>query len=157
MDNHVNPETGEIEYPFVRNPYNYDRQAVSVATGLVCTMASKTQQQFKDECDINVILERFGVTGQLPLTARQPMSGDFTGISDYHQALLSLEAANANFLLLPAKVRDQFNQDPRVFVDFCLNPANAQAVAELGLSARPPAPTLAEISKASKTAQEAPN
>lgn len=135
---------GEI-VRFVRTPYNYDADQASVQSGLLCLDGTRTQQQFKEECDINVILERFGVTGRLPLTTLQPMSGDFTGIDDYQSALESVRAANANFLTLPSKIRDQFNQDPRAFVDFCLNPANRNAVAELGLMARPPQPTIAEL------------
>ncbi|AXH76961.1 MAG: internal scaffolding protein [Microviridae sp.] len=131
----------------VRNPYNYDVDAVSRETGLACTDPTRTQQQFKDECDINVILERFGVTGHLPLTTLQPMAGDFTEITDFHGAMQAVEAAKENFMTLPSKVREKFNQDPKVFVDFCLDPANIDAVREMGLAPRPVAPTMTEIKK----------
>ena len=45
--------------PFVRNPYNYDMDQVSQETGLKCEDPSLTQQHCRDECDINVIVERF--------------------------------------------------------------------------------------------------
>ncbi|AXH75196.1 MAG: internal scaffolding protein [Microviridae sp.] len=130
---------------FVRSAYNYDTNTVSRETGLQCLDTSKTQQQFRDECDINVILQRFGVTGHLPITTVQPMEGDFTNVQDYQGALETVRAANENFMRLPSLVREKFGQDPKVFVDFCLNPANIDAVRELGLAPRPAAPTLKEI------------
>ena len=51
--------------PFMRTPYNYDTDEVSVDSGLVCPEPTLAQQQFKDEADINLILERFGRTGEL--------------------------------------------------------------------------------------------
>ncbi|AXH76202.1 MAG: internal scaffolding protein [Microviridae sp.] len=138
---------GELMPTFVRSPYNYDRDAVSRETGLACPPETRTQQQFRDECDINVILERFGVTGQLPLVTVQPMAGDFTGIDDYKSAVDTVMAAEENFMALPAKVREKFGQDPNKFVDFCLDPANIEAVREMGLAPRPPQPTLVQLMK----------
>lgn len=131
--------------PFVRSAYNYDMSTVSRETGLSCPEPTKAQQQFKDECDINVILQRFGVTGHLPITTVQPMTGDFTGVEDYQTALESVRAAQKNFMSLPSKVRERFDGNAQVFVDFCLNPANIDEVRKLGLAPRPPAPTLKEI------------
>ena len=62
----------DMKLPFVRNPYNYDMAAVSQETGLKCQDPSLAQQHMKDECDINVIVERFGVTGQLPGAPLEP-------------------------------------------------------------------------------------
>ena len=143
-------EHGEFMYPFVRSPYNYDMDRVSRETGLVCLDPSRTKQEFKEECDINTILRRFGVTGHLPLTAVQPLAGDFTGINDYQEALNTVMAADANFLRLPSAIRERFNNDPRQFVDFCLDSGNIEAVRELGLAPRPVAPALSEVVKDGK-------
>ena len=51
---------------FLRTPYNYDVDEVSAETGLACFDESLTQQQFKEESDINEIVRRFGLTGQTP-------------------------------------------------------------------------------------------
>ena len=81
------PETGEIEVktltPFFRSPYNYDRDSVSRETGTACPEETLTQQQFKEECDINTILDRFGITGEVPTNVRQPISADFIEATDY--------------------------------------------------------------------------
>lgn len=134
-----------ISYPFVRTPYNYDVDAVSRETALECKLPTRTQQQFKDECDINVILDRFGATGNLPITTVQPMAGDFTGIGTYQEAIESVRSAEENFMQLPSKIRERFSQDSKKFVDFCLDPANIEAVREMGLAPRPEAPKLKDI------------
>lgn len=121
-------------YPAVRSALNYDADAVSRETWLVCDEQTRTQQQFKDECDINVILDRFGMTGQLPMMTVQPMEGDFTEIGDYQSALEAVRMANENFMTLPSKIREKFGQDPRKFVDFCVDPANIESVREMGLA-----------------------
>ena len=41
---------------FTRSAFNYDVDAVSKDTGFVSDEESLTQQNFKDECDINTIL-----------------------------------------------------------------------------------------------------
>ena len=84
--------------PFIRNPYNYDKDAASNESGLHCEDASLTQQHQKDEADINFILERFIVTGVLPQSPVSPQFGDFTGIGDFHSALNAVYAAEDEFM-----------------------------------------------------------
>ena len=78
---------------------------------------SLTQQQFKEEADINNIIASYNTTGLLtnPLvqSARQPMFGDF---SICHKITCSyknqLLQAQADFMDLPAKIRQRFNNNP---------------------------------------------
>jgi phage internal scaffolding protein len=118
---------------FLRSLGNYDGDKVSVETGLVCEDPSLAQQQFKDECDINTILERFNVTGQLPVSPLEPQFGDFSGIKDYQSALNAVLEAEESFAALPARVRERFANDPAAFVDFCLDAANRDEMKALGL------------------------
>lgn len=132
-----------IKPPFLRTPYNYDVDAVSDETGLKCEDPSLTQQHMAEECDINYIVERFGVTGQLPDAPQYaPTYGDFTGIGDYRQALDAVSAADAAFMALPAKIRERFDNDPALFVDFCssTDPADRSEAIELGLIPPPAVP-----------------
>lgn len=117
----------------LRSMFNYDVDQVSVETGLVCQDPSLAQQQFRDECDINNILERFNVTGQLPVTPLEPKFGDFTGINDYQTALNAVISAQESFDQLPARVRERFANDPAAFVDFCLDESNRDEMKALGL------------------------
>lgn len=125
-----------------RTIFNYDTDEVSLSTGWTTTQPSLTQQQFKDECDINTIAKNFGLTGQLPPPVYAPTYGDFTEVEDFQGALHAIQRASASFMELPANVRERFNNDPARFVDFCSDARNAPEMATLGLSrsAAPPAP-----------------
>lgn len=130
----------DIPVVFLRTEFNYDRDAVSSDSGLLCEDASKAQQHAKEECDINNIVRRFGVTGMLPVAGRLPDYGDFTGINDYHTALESLRAADDVFMSLPSDIRSRFKNDPGEFVDFCSNPDNLPELRKLGLAPTPADP-----------------
>ena len=47
----------------VRSAYMFDTDAVSNETALDTGEDAVTQQCFKDECDINILLAKFAVTG----------------------------------------------------------------------------------------------
>ncbi|WNK13499.1 MAG: internal scaffolding protein [Microvirus sp.] len=118
---------------FVRNPYNYDVDAVSLANGLACEDASMTQQQFKDETDINEIVRRFGVTGVLPNVHQQLEYAQFDDIVDYHTAATAIVEADARFMELPSALRARFNNSPQAFLEFCGDGRNRLEAERLGL------------------------
>jgi phage internal scaffolding protein len=118
---------------FLRTAYNYDTNAASNASGLVCEEPTRAQQHHKDECDINVILERFGKTGQVPVSAISAQYGDFTGVNDYHTALNTLIAAEREFEALPAKLRTMFDNEPANLIEFLNDENNKDKAIELGL------------------------
>jgi len=122
-----------MKNPFIRNPYNYDTIAASNESGLRCEDATRTQQHFKDETDINNILRQFNITGQLPTKAITPRYGDFTNIGDYHTALNAVIAAEDEFMTLPAQLRARFDNDPAELIEFLNNPENLQEAQKLGL------------------------
>jgi len=117
----------------VKNPITYDRDKNSDSAKLVFRKPSRTQQHFRAECDINTILERFNITGQLPSGSVQPQYGDFSGITDYQSALNAVMAAQDSFLELPAKIRARFDNDPALFVDFASDEANRDELKAMGL------------------------
>jgi phage internal scaffolding protein len=118
---------------FLRTPYNYDVNEASDASGLVCEDPSLAQQHAKDETDINTIVRRFGLTGELPSNVRVPQYGDFTHTTDYHTAMNAVLAANEAFMQLPADVRTRFNNDPGALVDFVSDDNNRAEAEKLGL------------------------
>jgi len=126
-----------MKNPFIRNPYNYDTLAASNESGLRCEDASRTQQHFKDETDINNILRQFNITGQLPTKAISPRYGDFTNIGDYHSALNQVIAAEDEFMTLPATLRARFDNDPQELIEFLNNPENKDEAIKLGLVSKP--------------------
>lgn len=118
---------------FVRNPYNYDMALASEESGLACKDPSLAQQHMKDECDINVLVERFGVTGSMPVAPLEPSYGDFSGVGDYHTALNKIKAADEAFMALPAKIRAKFDHDPNALLNFLQNEENRDEAIQIGL------------------------
>jgi phage internal scaffolding protein len=118
---------------FVRNPYNYDMALASEESGLLCTDPSLAQQHMKDECDINVIVERFGVTGHIPVAPIEPSYGDFSGVSNYHDAMNRIKAADEAFMALPAKIRAKFDHDPNALLNYLQNEENRDEAIQIGL------------------------
>lgn len=118
---------------FLRTPYNYDTMEASDASGLTCPEPTLAQQNSKDECDINTIVRRFGLTGELPSNVRTPTYGDFMDATDYHTAMNAVIAADAAFMQLPADIRTRFNNDAGSFVDFVSDDNNRAEAEKLGL------------------------
>lgn len=138
IPSYIDSVTGEYrEGPFFRTGFNYDRDEASHWSGLSCKDPSLAQQHFAEDADINTIVRRFGITGQLPENASYPTYGDFTGISDYRTAIEAVRAAEAQFMAMPAHVRASFENDPQAFVEFCSDPVNLPAMREMGLAITP--------------------
>lgn len=124
---------------FTRSAFNYDVDAVSKDTGFVSDEESLTQQNFKDECDINTILRRFAVTGEIPENVRVPQYQDFDEVFDFHSAMNVVRAATEAFDSMPANVRERFGNDPGKFVAFTMDEANYDEALKLGIvNPRPP-------------------
>lgn len=106
--------------------------------GVDCSvMPSLTKQAFKDDVDVNVIVERFARSGEFPVfDPAQFTWGDATGF-DFRAALDVVNAAQAAFDQMPAKIRNRFGNDPRQFVDFCSDVENKPELERLGLLAKP--------------------
>ncbi len=119
---------------------------------LYCEDASRAQQQFKDGCDINVILRKYAATGILPGRRNEANYLDETPLSglDYKAALDRIQEADRAFDELPAALRAEFQNQPANLLGFLDDPDNLDRAAELGLVAAPerqavePAPTPAE-------------
>lgn len=84
---------------------------------------------FKDECDINMIIERYQTTGSLPVSrnpfqARHPQFGDFTNVTDYQSVLHTMEYTKNAFMELPATLRAKFDNDPSKLMAFLSDPSN---------------------------------
>lgn len=133
----------------LRAMWNYDRDAASLATGIDCgvdpetgeLLPSMTQQQFAEEVDINTIVKRFGLTGQLPTTVKVPMTGDFIGVNDFQSAMNAVRRAEEGFMELPAELRAQFDNSPQKLMAFVADEKNRDKAVEMGLINKPPEKT----------------
>lgn len=119
--------------PFLRTPYNYDMNEAGDESGINNTEPSMTHQSMAEECDINTIIKRFGLSGELPVNQRMPTYGDFTQVTDFQTAMNAITEAREAFMSMPADIRARFHNDPAEFVDFCSDDTNMSEARKLGL------------------------
>jgi len=119
---------------FCRSAYNYDMDIVSDQTGLNCEDPSLTQQQFKEEADINTIVDRFMKSGVLPTPVNMPQYVDYEGVFDFQSAMNAVRAADENFMRMDAKIRARFNNSPQEFLEFFADANNKDEAIRLGLA-----------------------
>lgn len=118
---------------------------------LVLHTGDKTpvKQEFKDECDINVLMKRYQKTGLFPQhPGQQPRYVSNIGAPDYQEAMNIVSAANQQFSGLNSELRKRFDNDPSKFLEFVNNPDNAQELVDLGLREAPkpePGPVRVEV------------
>lgn len=103
--------------------------------GTACPEPSKTQQQFRDDADINNILARYKQVDLIPVGRAEPTYGDFSdpNIGDYQSALETIRGVGELMHSLPAKVRARFNNDPVAILQFVSDSKNQAEAYELGL------------------------
>ena len=111
---------------------NFD--ARSEELGLKCLDDSLTQQQFRDESDINNIVDRFMKTGHLPDPVSMPQYMDYEGVFDFQSAMNVVRQADENFMRMDAKVRARFHNSPQEFLEFFADSANSEEAVRLGLA-----------------------
>ena len=102
---------------------------VAIATG-----DGLTEQNHKDETDINQIVRKYNKTGLIDhLNQFEKQYGDMTGY-DYQEAMNTVAAANTMFEGLPSSIRNKFDNDPAKFINFVDDEANADKLVEMGLA-----------------------
>lgn len=119
---------------FLRSPYNYDTDQASLETAIDHFGDSPTQQQFKDDCNINRIVKQYAAGVQPIGNAAEPLPDGFYDHTTYQEAMNLVRRGQEAFNALSAATRAQFSNDPGAFVDFATNPANLPALREMGLA-----------------------
>lgn len=116
-----------------------DKDGLILAT--INTEDSLTNQSDAQEADINILVKKFGITGQLPqVTGLQPLYGDFTSADDYRTSLDKINAAKEAFQAIPAHIRKQFDNDPAKFIQFASDEKNIEKLREWKLAPPKEAP-----------------
>lgn len=93
---------------------------------------SLTQQQYKDEVDINNIIKKYQVTGELP-EGKQGFYADVSNIPDYQTAVQVVKHAEETFNSLPSTIRAVFMNNPGTMIKWLENPENKEKAIEMGL------------------------
>lgn len=120
---------------------SYGRKRIRVQTEN--TGPSKTDQSFKDDCDVNLILKRFMKTGQrLPQVTGK--YNDISEVPNLADALTQLNEAQHAFDNLPSFVRKRFGNSPVELVNFLKDPQNFEEGVKLGLLKKRPVPVSTE-------------
>jgi len=123
-------ERAKAPKPYIRSAYDGRR----VRQTLYCDpKQDRTQQSFKDECDINVLMKRYEKTGILP-SGRDipPQFADVTAL-DFTESMNRVAMVRGVFSQLDARTRARFENDPSQMLDFLADPANSAEAVKLGL------------------------
>lgn len=119
----------------VRNGYETDY--FSDDYGIDCSQDDRTKQSFRDECDVNNIVNRWLKSGLMPsANILPPQYLDVSNVPDYQTSLNLVNEANAMFAALPAAVRDRFDNNPAKLLAFVQDKSNLDEAIQLGLCER---------------------
>ena len=111
-----------------------ENAAVRARTALYCLDESRAIQSQAEDADINVLVRRFGVTGLMSQNYVQPNYIESDEVFDYQEARNLLIEASRNFMLIPAELRREFDNDPIRFVEFAQDEKNLPRLREMGLA-----------------------
>lgn len=108
---------------------------------------SLTQQHFQADCDLNVVMKRYGMEdGSIPVVNISDQIQDFTDAPDFRAALDQFHHAQEQFMSLPAKIRAKFNNNMGQMHDWVLDPDNYDEAVKLGFIQKPaPAPPVPPV------------
>ncbi len=131
----------------IRSRYDFSR----VPVRLICVDGEdRTQQSFRDECDINVLMKRYEKTGVLPsFGRREPQYLDATAI-DFQSSMDRVAEVQGVFSKLDARTRARFENNPELMLEFLADPANDAEAVKLGLKVpevKPEAPVGGGVEK----------
>lgn len=115
--------------PFFRHAYSPPLKVAITFEG-----PGRTKQSFKDECDLNVILKRYQLTGQVDprlLREGQYLLSEIDPI-DFQEAQFMTADAKSAFEALPSSVRGRFDNDPLRLLAWVHDPRNMQEAVKLG-------------------------
>lgn len=108
-------------------------QDVDPDTGEVLNL---TRQEFKDDCDLNKIIERY--TPEMLVESYNAFKGtfaDFSDVPDYQGMREQVLATDSWFASLPANIRGRFENDVSKIVSFLEDDKNFDEAVKLGLLA----------------------
>ena len=99
---------------------------------------SRTDPQYKDDCDANNIIRRFDKTGVITHVSKiGAQFADVSDIPDLLEGMERIEKAKQSFMEVPAKIRSRFDNDVSKFYAFASDPKNAEEMIKLGLKSAP--------------------
>lgn len=104
------------------------RNPVTLTTG-----KGLTEQSHKKQTDINYILKEYTKTGLIRHAHSNQGKYDDVSAMDYQAALNVVADVKSMFESLPAETRQEFNHDPKSFLEYVRDPQNMVDMAEKGI------------------------
>nr|UXQ87999.1 MAG: internal scaffolding protein [Microvirus sp.] len=98
----------------------------------------RTKQEFKEESEINFILDQW-MNGNPP-QLKAAEYGDYTTATDFQESMEKITYTQQQFATLPSKVRERFGNSPEQMLKFLENNDNLEEAAKLGLIHLPDPP-----------------
>tara|TARA_B100000965_G_C19582630_1_gene754311 strand:+ start:1988 stop:2446 length:459 start_codon:yes stop_codon:yes gene_type:complete len=96
---------------------------------------SMTQEQFAEESEINNIIRSHDRNGVIEHINRgNAIYADFSGITDFSDALEQIREAQQEFQNIPSEIREKFQNDAGQFFKFASNPDNLDEMRQMGLA-----------------------
>lgn len=101
--------------------------------GLTFPPDTRVQQKYKDESNVNKIVQKFA-HGQMPLgNNNDPIFMDISEIPDYQDMLNHVAHTNNEFAKLPSKLRAHFENEPSKMIAWLKDPENLTMARKFGL------------------------
>lgn len=116
-------------------PKIYSRYDVPDGPIVVNDSPSLTQQEFRDEVNIDNIISKYGILGTVPEHLVNPVIGqygDFSDVPSFMEAQNIILQAEEDFANLPSNIRKRFNNDAIEYLEFFNNPDNYDEAVSLG-------------------------
>lgn len=108
--------------------------------GIIFKEPTMTIQSEKDNCDINVIMNRYATCGT-PLPYRtdgvDPVYADVSELGDYMENFQRCKQAEEMFNALPSALRKELDNNPANLIPFIQNKENESRCIEYGLINKP--------------------
>lgn len=114
------------QMPQFKTPWNHDTNFESQRTAIYCNDPSLTKQEFKEDADINVLIERFMRGGDLPPPVLPEHFTDLSGRPTYFEMQTKVAEANATFYKLDAELRAEHGNDPTRWADAVVKAVEAK-------------------------------
>lgn len=100
-----------------------------------CSKDGKTKQEFSKQCNINTIMSQ-AMKGIMPNYRQDENYIDTTGLQSYQEALYQVREAERQFNLMPAELRNKFDNNPQRMIDWVNQEENKAEAIELGMLPR---------------------
>lgn len=111
----------------------FDPDELSLESATANLEPSMTQQHLGPETDINLMMRRYALTGELPVRRGVAEYGEFDEAMDYRTMIEVVEQGKRAFASVPSAIRARFENDPGQFLDWIHNEENYGEAESLGL------------------------